>query len=176
MLILFGDFRGGKLYRRFTLKSPSTIYPKSSVWFRGGKSYRWFTLKSPSTISGGKSYRWFTPQIAKYDLPQIVCMIYPPEIAREDLPLKSSVRFTPPKSSDFEQNFRHTTSCFASQRSFLRKTNNHFCRLWTTFQKANVFGIQHWHTRFSSTKLNFPKVFALKKPKSKRFKVFQTHS
>ena len=30
--------------------------------------------------------------------PQIICTIYPPEIAREDLPLKSSVRFTPPKS------------------------------------------------------------------------------
>ena len=47
---------------------------------------------------GGKSYRRFTPQIAKYDLP-------------------------PLKSSNFEQNFRHTTSCFASQRSFLRRTN-----------------------------------------------------
>ena len=66
------------------------------------------------------------PQIAKYDLPQIVCTIYPPQIAREDLPLKSPSTIYPPKiakydlpqivctiypplkSSNFEQNFKRT--------------------------------------------------------------------
>ena len=58
---------------------------------------------------GGKSYRRFTPQIAKYDLPQIVCTIYPPKITREDLPLESPSTIYPPlKSSNFEQNFKRT--------------------------------------------------------------------
>ena len=73
---------------RFTLKSPSPIYPSNRL-------YDLPPPKSPSPIY---------PQIAKSDLPpQIVCMIYPP---KSNLPLKSSVRFTPPKiaKSDLPSN------------------------------------------------------------------------
>ena len=51
------------------------------------------------TISMWKNVGWFTPPRNRQGrfTPQIICTIYPPEIAREDLPLKSSVRFTPPK-------------------------------------------------------------------------------
>ena len=53
------------------------------------------------TISMWKNVGRFTPAPRNRQgrfTPQIVCMIYPPEITREDLPLKLSVRFTPPKS------------------------------------------------------------------------------
>ena len=47
---------GGKSYRQFTLKLPSTIYPKSSVWFT-----------PPPRNRQGR----FSPQITKYDLPPL---------------------------------------------------------------------------------------------------------
>ena len=56
--------------------------------------------------------------------PQIVCTIYPPPS---------------PKSSNFEQNFRHTTSCFASQRSFLRKTNQCLIKMQIYREQNNNF-------------------------------------
>ena len=120
------------------LKLPSTIYPKSSDHL----------YDLPPQNHQGR----FTPQIAKYDLPQIICTIYPlpPKITREDLPPQIAkynlpppknckgrftpsnhqVQLTPPptRSSNFEQNFRHTTPCFASQRSFLLKTNQDWMR------------------------------------------------
>ena len=40
----------------------------------------------------------FTPsEIAKYDLPQIICTIYPPEIAKYDLPQIICTIYPPPK-------------------------------------------------------------------------------
>ena len=116
---------------------------------------------------GGKSYIQFTPQIAKYDLPlKLPSMIYPPsEIAREDLPLKlprtiypptpkitredlplksPRIIYPPPQIINFEQNFRHTTSCFASQRSFLRKTNE-YCK---TFYLLQEYGQSHENLSF----------------------------
>ena len=69
------------------LKSPSTIYPKSSVRF------------TPLPESPGKIY-----------------------------PSNCQVWFNPPQIVQCWAKFQtHTTSCFASQRSFLRKTNNWKC-------------------------------------------------
>ena len=76
----------------------------------------WFTLKSSV---------WFTPQI--------VCTIYPPklpgpiypQIVCTIYPSNHLYDLTPPQIVQFWAKFQtHTTSCFASQRSFLRKTNN----------------------------------------------------
>ena len=36
------------------------------------------------------------PEIAKYDLPQIICTIYPPEIAKCDLPQIICTIYPPP--------------------------------------------------------------------------------
>ena len=83
------NFTQNTLDTRCQIKSP--MWPNRTWRFLGGgKSYRRFTLKSPSTI-----------------YPQIACTIYPP---------LQIVQF-------WEKFQTHTTSCFASQRSFLRKTN-----------------------------------------------------
>ena len=116
----------------WNLKKPTSLF---KCWLRN-RNFTQNTLDTRCQINilmwphkiwqfwGGKSYRWFTPQITKYDLPQIVCMIHPPKIAREDLPLKSPSTIYPPQIVQFWAKFQtHTTSCFASQRSFLRKTN-----------------------------------------------------
>ena len=73
--------------RNFTENTLDTRYQiKSPMWPHKFGNFR-----------GGKLYRRFTPQIAKYDLPQIICTIYPPsEIAREDLPLKLPSTIYPP--------------------------------------------------------------------------------
>ena len=64
--------------------------------------------KSDLTISGGGKLTIY-PQIAKYDLPQIVCTIYPPlKSPGKIYPSNRQVRFTPLKSSNFEQNFKRT--------------------------------------------------------------------
>ena len=61
------DFGGGKSSRRFALKLPSTIYPKSAstISGRGGKSSTRFALKSPSMI-------WTKSSSTIYPPPQIV--------------------------------------------------------------------------------------------------------
>ena len=84
------------------------IYPKSSVQFTPSPQ------KSP-----GKIYPLKLPST-----------IYPPQNCQGRFtPSNHQVQLTPPtKSSNFEQNFRHTTPCFASQRSFLRKTNQDWMR------------------------------------------------
>ena len=119
---------GGKSCRRFTLKSSSisytklsvrftpppksagTIYPKSAVMIY--PNWQWRFTPSPPPKSAGTIY------------PKSAVMIYPPpQICSDDLPQICKI----------EQNFRHTTSCFASQRSFLRKTKN----LWYTMDKKS---------------------------------------
>ena len=101
------NFTQNTLHTRCQIKSP--MWPHKIWRFRGGVNHTDdLPLKSPSMI-----------------YPKLSVRFTPPKITREDLPLKlpSTIYPPPPKSSNFEQNFRHTTSCFASQRSFLRKTN-----------------------------------------------------
>ena len=84
MLILFGDFGGGgKLYRWFTLKSPSMIYPKSSVWFGG--------VNRTDDLPSNHQVR-FTPN-RLYDLGGVN--------HTDDLPSNHQVQFTPNRLYDF---------------------------------------------------------------------------
>ena len=71
----------------------------------------WWNLKNLPLSSNADSeieiLPRFTPQIAKYDLPQIVCTIYPPpEITREDLPLKLPSTIYPPQIVQFWAKFQ----------------------------------------------------------------------
>ena len=102
------NFTQNTLDTRCQIKSPT--WPNQTWQFRGGKSYRQFTLKLPSTIYPKSSVR-FTP----------------PKLPGKIFPSNHQVRFTPPQIIQFWAKFQtHTTSCFASQRSFLRKTNDLF--------------------------------------------------
>ena len=87
------NFTQNTLDTRCQIKSP--MWPNRTWRFLGGcKSYRRFAIKSPS-------------------------MIYP----------KSPSMIPPPKIVQFWAKFQtHTTSCFASQRSFLRKTNEGYAQ------------------------------------------------
>ena len=125
---------------------PCTEYLPSNRQVRfggGGKSSRRFTPNRQVRFLGGvnRQVRFLGGGVNRTDnllscccvgcchypncQVQIIWMIYPPP-PKSYLAIwgKSSGRFTPPQIVNFEQNFRHTTSCFASQRSFLRKTND----------------------------------------------------
>ena len=111
------NFTQNTLDTRCQIKSP--MWPHKIWQFQGG----------------GKSYRWFTPQIAKYNLPQIVCMIYPPKIAREDLPLKSPRTIYPPSNHPILSkisNAHNIMLCFT--KVFSAKD-----QWWDDFSKHSLF-------------------------------------
>ena len=107
---------GGKSSLQIWGKSSLPIWGKSSLPNSGGgKSSLQIWCKSSLLIY---------PQITKYQLHQIVGFT-PPEIRQWRFTPNLQWRFTPPQSVQFWAKFQtHATSCFASQRSFLRKTNN----------------------------------------------------
>ena len=68
--------------------------------------------------------------------PKLPSPIYP-QIAKYDLPSNHQVQFTPP-IVNFQHIFLTTTSCFASQSSFLRKNNKRSSHLRMKHQKARM--------------------------------------
>ena len=130
------NFTQNTLDTRCQIKSP--MWPHKIWQFRGGGVNRTddLPLKSPSTIYPKSSVR-FTPP--------------PPKSPGKICPSNRQGRFTPPQIIQFWAKFQtHTTSCFASQRSFLRKTNNHNRTLVALNNQISLFHV-FFHTSEGNT-------------------------
>ena len=124
------------------VQTPNHTDPKSPVQFEGGVNRRHqIGLQTPNClddlVGGGRNrtdtHRTTDPKSPVQFTPppnrQVwfgVCMIW----GLYDLPHPSA------QIVIFGQNFKHQTSCFASQRSFRRKTNDR--RLWKHYLPANT--------------------------------------